>query len=116
MDRAEFMAGVRALVGEERGVLVRGAAHLGVTLRTMNAISEGNRPVPAAAAERLRAALREAEASGECLRWLAPRLSRLVGQAEGAGFARSEAVAAVTAWGGLRLSRAAPLRLRASSR
>lgn len=104
MTPDEFLTGAAALVGQERGTLRRIARFLGVSEKTVQAISGGHRPVPAAYASRLRQALAEADKAGACVPYLSPRLERVVDAATRAGWPQEQVYAAIAAWAALRLS------------
>ena len=104
MTQDEFLAALASLVGGGNGMLNRGAATLGLSRHTLAAISRHTRPVPARYAEVIRRALADADRSGRCLSFRAPRLELALRDAERGGWSRDSALAAMAAWAALRLS------------
>lgn len=103
MPGPEFIARVAALVGSERGTLVRGAALLGVSYPVLRNVAAGLKRVPPPYVVRLRRAEAEAEKRGGLVPVLSPRLQAAVDAAVRAGASESDALAAVAAWAALRL-------------
>ena len=104
MTRAEFLRLSADLVGRERGTLRRVSRLLGASEKTVYAISDGTRPVPAALADSLREAAVQSHRAGACLPFVGPRLHPVVQAGVRAGWSEAEVLAAIAAWAGLGLS------------
>ena len=106
MTGPEFLSACADVVGPERGLIRRAARVLGVSVRTLEDIRQGRRPVPAFYVERLAAAAEASDRAGRCFSAAAPRFDALAAELGREGWPRASVLAAAAAWAGLGLSEA----------